>query len=410
VAHTADAVVIGSGAFGGSVAFHLLQRGLRDVVLLDQHAIGSQTSPRAAGNSAQPRGHTLMAWIARDAVERFRRFSDETGEPLEYVESGSLALTWTAQGASLLAALHEVARESGLHTALIDASTARSLSPFINPDGATAILHTPSDLYLEPPQLPLAYARAVEKRGGTLLHHTAVTGLLRAGERVTGVVTERGEIHAPLVIDAAGGWARVVAEQAAVRVPLVPVRHQLLVTTPVEGLAPHHPITRFIDLNAYLRPSFGGVLLGAYEPRPLAFDAGSLHRDLDVGQLALDLPMLQGVASAIAPRFSPLADLTPQRVREVRGGLPTMTPDGFPLLGPVPGAEGLFVLSGCCVGGFSIAPSAGALLAGLVCDGTTPHDLSPLAIDRFGPDWDEAWLLDTCLWEYSHVYDLRGTA
>lgn len=193
VIDSAEVVVIGSGAFGSSVAFHLLQRGMREVALLDRHAIGSQTSPRAAGNSAQPRGDTLMATIARDAVERFRRFSEETGEPLEYVESGSVALTWTADGATMLAGLHEVARASGLETRLIDATDVRDLSPFIDAEGAAAILHTPSDIYLEPAQLPLAYARAVEKRGGTLLPHTAVTGILRDGGRVTGVATERGK-------------------------------------------------------------------------------------------------------------------------------------------------------------------------------------------------------------------------
>jgi glycine/D-amino acid oxidase-like deaminating enzyme len=409
VAQAADAVVIGSGAFGGSVAFHLLQRGMRRVVLVEQHVLGSQTSARAAGNTAQARGHGLLAWIARDAVERFRRFGDETGELLEVVESGSVALTWTAQGAALLAGLHEVAEASGLDTALIDGQTMRDLSLFIDPDGTTAILHTPSDLYLEPAQLPLAYARAIARHGGTLRPHTAVTGILRTGERVTGVETERGALHAPVVVDAAGGWARAVAEQAGVRVPLVPVRHQLLVTQPVAGLRATHPIARFIDLNAYLRPSYGGVLLGAYEPEPLALDGRALGRDLDVAQLDLDREMLEGVASALAPRFAPLAGLRPERLREVRGGLPTMTPDGVPLLGPVPGAEGLYLIAGCCVGGFSIAPSLGALLADWICDGRPSRDLSPLAVDRFGANWDDAWLLERCLWEYGHVYDLRAT-
>lgn len=235
-----------------------------------------------------------------------------------------------------------------------------------------------------------------------------MTGILRDGERVLGVATERGDIHAPVVIDAAGGWTRQVAEQAGLRIPLVPVRHQLLVTMPYDGLTAEHPITRFIDLNAYLRPSFGGVLLGAYEPSPLVVDMDARGDGFQVSELTLDLPMLERVASAIAPRFAPLADTSPGNLREVRGGLPTMTPDGYPLLGPVPGAEGLFVLSGCCVGGFSIAPSAGALLADWIVDGKPPLDLSPLAIDRFGSEWNDAWLVDACLWEYSHVYDLRA--
>lgn len=187
------------------------------------------------------------------------------------------------------------------------------------------------------------------------------------------------------------------------------MRHQLLVTKPYDGLAPEHPITRFIDLNAYLRPSFGGVLLGAYEPSPLVVDVDARGSDFQVSELALDLPMLQQIAGAIAPRFAPLADTSDANLREVRGGLPTMTPDGYPLLGPVPSAEGLYALSGCCVGGFSIAPSAGALLADWIVDGAPSLDLAPLAIDRFGDDWDDAWLVDACLFEYSHVYDLRAS-
>jgi glycine/D-amino acid oxidase-like deaminating enzyme len=406
---TAEAIVIGSGAFGASVAWHLLAAGLREVVLLDRHAIGSQTSARAAGNAAQARGHPLMARIARDAVERFQRFADETGEPLDYVVSGSLALSWTAAGATMLAALRDVGQASGLATELIDARAARERSPFLDPAGATAILSTPGDIYLEPAQLPLAYARAFEKHGGTLLAHTAVTGILRDGEMVSGVVTERGTIHAPIVVDAAGGWARQVAEQAGARVPLLPVRHQLLVTEPVAGLAPEHPIVRFVDLNAYLRPSYGGVLLGAYEPVPLVVDPVARGSAFQVAQLALDQSMLEGVAARVAPRFAPLGDIA-GRIREVRGGLPTMTPDGFPLLGPVPGAAGLYVLAGCCVGGFSIAPSVGALLAGWIANGRPEWDLAPLTLDRFGDDWDDTWLTEACLWEYGHVYDLRREA
>ncbi len=403
---TAEAVVIGSGAFGASVAFHLQQRGMQDVVLIEQHDIGSQTSARAAGNAAQARGHHLMATVARDAVDRFRRFTDETGEPLDYVESGSLALSWTAIGATMLTSLRDVGQASGLDLNLIDAAQARDLSPFLNPDGATAILHTPGDIYLEPAQLPLAYAAAFEKRGGRLRPRTAVTGILRDGDTVNGVSTEGGDIHAPVVIDAAGGWTRLVAEQGGVRIALVPMRHQLLVTQPVVGLNQTHPIVRFTDLNAYLRPSFGGVLLGAYEPDPRVVDPSQQGRGFNVSQLELDRPMLERVAAAIAPRFGPLGDLD-GRLREVRGGLPTMTPDGFPLLGPVPEAEGMFVLSGCCVGGFSIAPSVGSLLADWIVDGHPPIDLSPMALDRFGDDWDDTWLVEACKREYSLVYDIR---
>jgi glycine/D-amino acid oxidase-like deaminating enzyme len=163
---------------------------------------------------------------------------------------------------------------------------------------------------------------------------------------------------------------------------------------------------RFVDLNAYARPSFGGVLLGAYEQDPLMVDLASQPVDLQVADLELNQSMLERVAATIAPRFTPLQDIE-GRLREVRGGLPTMTPDGFPLLGPVPAADGLFVIAGCCVGGFSISPSLGAQLADWIVDGAPSLDLSPLAVDRFGSEWTDEWLTEACLWEYRHVYDMR---
>jgi 4-methylaminobutanoate oxidase (formaldehyde-forming) len=216
--------------------------------------------------------------------------------------------------------------------------------------------------------------RAIEL-GVQGMSFTRVTGLLAEGGRVAGVATDRGEIRAPVVVDAAGAWAARVAAEAGLRVPLVPVRHQLLVTEPIAGVEPLQPIVRLVEASVYVRHEQGGLLFGGYEDAPRVVDAGTLPAGFQIADLPLDLAVLRALIDEVADHFPALRTA---RVAIHRGGLPTMTADGRPLLGRVPGLEGFFVASGCCVGGLGLSPAAGRALADLIVDGSerTPASLS----------------------------------
>jgi len=398
----AAAVIVGAGALGASVAFHLAKAGQPRIALIDKHDLASQTSPRAAGLTAQVRTTDIMTRLAMMAVKKIERFEAETGEPLVYHQSGSMKIARTPEHRAQLEREVARGRRLGLEIDLISVADARRFTPFLDGAGVQGITRTPSDLYLEPVQIPLGYARAAGRLGAALISNTAVTGIVTKNGAVQGVMTAQGLIRTPVVVDAAGAWTRLVAHMADGRVPVVPTRHQLLITGPIAGVAPTQPIVRVIDSNVYIRPEKGGLMLGGYEPDPVQVDAAALPAGFQIKDLTLDLAVLRRLADTVVTQFPVLRAL---KVREHRGGLPTMTVDGRHIVGPVPGIRGFFVASGCCVGGLSISPAVGEVLAEWILTGKPPMDLTLLAPDRFGPEYRlEEKLRAECRWQYAHQY------
>lgn len=402
----ADAIVIGAGAFGACVTYHLARRG-QQVVLLDAHEPVTQTSPRAAGLTQQIRTDPFMTDLAMRSVRQIANFSAESGEPLVFHQHGSIKLALTESFATQIR--NEVAggQAQGLDIALITQREAHELAPFLQPERALAIWYTASDLYLEPGDLPRAYLRAAQRLGATVLPHTPAIAIGTRAGAVERVVTAQGEIETPVVVDTAGAWTRIVAEMAGIQVPLVPTRHQLYITKPLPGIRVEQPIVRVLDYNIYVRPERGGLMVGGYEPDPLQVDGRSLSTDFQISDLALDMTPLRRLSELVYDEFPLLRDAP---VAELRGGLPTMTPDGRHIVDQVPDVAGFFVASGCCVGGLSISPAVGAVLADWAVDGNPPFDLSPLRLDRFGVfAQDKELLRQACLWRYAHHYSHEPT-
>jgi glycine/D-amino acid oxidase-like deaminating enzyme len=398
----ADAVVIGSGALGSSVAFHLAKAGLAPVALVDKHEIASQTSPRAAGLTSQIRQSELMTRLATMAVDKIKTFTVETGEEMIYFQSGSLKIARTHEHHQQLQRDVERGRSLGVDIDFVSPAEARELMPFFEPAGIRAVTYVPGDLYLEPGQLPRGYAKATARLNGVLLPNTTVTGLVAEDGAVAKVVTDRGEIRTSIVVDAAGAWARVVARLAGMQLGAIPTRHQLLITNPIPGVEPNQPIARVIDCNVYIRPADGGLMLGGYESDPLQFDMATLPAGFGIDDLPLDVSILHGLARKVLDQFPIFRNIT---VKEHRGGLPTMTADGEHIVGPLPELRGYYVASGCCVGGLSIAPIIGEVLAEWIVSGKPPLDLSPLSPSRSAVQTTvENVLREDCRRQYAFHY------
>lgn len=397
----AEVVVIGAGAFGASIAFHLAKRGRR-VALLERHAVVSQTSPRAAGLTQQIRTDPVMTSLAMRSVTKIVGFAEETGELLAFHQSGSVKIARTPEFAEQIHEEVERGQAIGLDVELVSPAEAERRAPFLRAGAAQAVWFNASDLYLEPGDLPRAYVRAAERLGATILPFTPVTALGTRDGAIERVVTDQGEIRTPVVVDAAGAWTRVVAEMTGIRVPIVPTRHQLYVTRPIAGVVAEQPIVRVLDVNVYVRPERGGLMLGGYEPDPLQVDVSTLGEHFEIKDLALNFEPLRKLTHEVRDQFPLLQDA---EIDEFRGGLPTMTADGRHIVDRVPGVEGFFVASGCCVGGLSISPAIGEVLADWIVDGEPGIDLSSLSVTRFGPEVDtEELLRQACLWRYAHHY------
>src|SRR5262245_14673614 len=192
-AATTDAVVIGSGAFGSSTAYHLAKRGLR-VTLVDQHALGSQTSPRAAGLTSKADPLPVMARLRHEACQAFERFEDEMSRSVDYHRSGSLKAAYTDAGEAHLRAGLETARRLGIEADLVSDVEAERLAPHFKAGPARAIGHVPSDGWLDPSQVAIAFAERAAALGARTLPFTRVDALLHDGTRVRGAATSVGEI------------------------------------------------------------------------------------------------------------------------------------------------------------------------------------------------------------------------
>lgn len=400
----ADVVVIGAGALGLSVALHCARRG-RAVVLVERHQAGSQASGRAAGLFKSVQADELRSGLARRSIAKAVSFADWAGVPLQVTRSGSFLIARTGRHKALLRAEAAQSRGWGADVRAAEpADLARAVS-YYRGSGDELALWCPEDIYIaEPMSLVRAYLAACRGHGVELLEAEAVTGVLASRGRVTGVQTAARQIGAADVVDAAGAWARQVAELAGGQLPVAPVRHQLLITGPLPDIDPGEPITRVADAAVYLRPARGGLMFGGFETSPLPVDPRAQAASFSTADVPLDLAVLRKLAGQVAAA-APQAAAGP--VAEHRGGLFTMSPDGSFIAGPVPGVAGLWAASGCNGSGFSSSLAIGEALADWITAGSPPPGLAALAPGRFGSMADSE-LIKRGIWQYENYYGTAG--
>jgi glycine/D-amino acid oxidase-like deaminating enzyme len=394
----ADVVVIGAGALGLATALHCAMSG-RSVAVVERHTAGSQASGRAAGLFKSVQADELRTRLARRSITKAVTFDDWAGTPLAVTRAGSFLIARTAQHREFLQ--RELAQSRRWGVDVQEAVLPARLS-YYHPAGQDFAVWCPEDVYIEEPtSLIQACLTACQRHGAVVAEKEPVIGIVVTDGRVTGVETEHRSITAPVVVDAAGAWVRHVAELAGARVPVVAVRHQLLITAPTAQVDPADPIVRVVDAAVYLRPARGGLMVGGFESDPRPVDPRHQPASFSTDDVPLDVGVLRRLAGQVSAE-APAAVSIP--VAERRGGLFTMSPDGRFVAGPVPDRPGLWVASGCNGSGFSSSLALGEALAAWITGGTPPPGLSALSPGRFGPLPDDD-LLSRGLWQYAHYYD-----
>jgi glycine/D-amino acid oxidase-like deaminating enzyme len=397
----ADVVVIGAGALGLSTALHCAMAG-RSVAVVERCTAGSQASGRAAGLFKSVQADELRTQLARRSIAKAVTFADWAGTPLPVARPGSFLIARTAQHRQFLC--RELAQSRGWGADVREATRAQLAGglSYYQGVGDDFALWCPEDIYIEEPaSLIQACLAACQLHGAVVTENEPVTGISVTAGRAAGVETERRSITAPVVVDAAGGWVRQVADLAGARVPVAPVRHQLLITAPSALIDPADPIARVADAAVYLRPAGGGLMFGGFEPRPLPVDPRHQPPSFTTDDVPLDLSVLRQLAAQVAAEVPAASTVS---VAEHRGGLFTMSPDGRFVAGPVPDLPGLWVASGCNGSGFSSSLAIGEALATWITDDAPPPGMTALSPGRFGRIPDDA-LLTRGLWQYAHYYD-----
>ncbi|MGA5036523.1 NAD(P)/FAD-dependent oxidoreductase [Streptomyces capoamus] len=373
---TCDVVVVGAGMVGAACALYAARAGL-GVRLVDRGPVSGGTTGAGEGNllvSDKEPGPELR--LALSSARLWAELAREHGPAFEYEPKGGLVVAPTPDA---LAALREFAaaqRGAGVTAVPVDARQLTELEPHLAP-GMAGGVHYPQDAQVMP---ALAAAHLVRASGAALHTGRTVTGVLRTRHgTVYGVRTDRGDIHAPAVVNAAGTWGGGVAALAGVRLPVLPRRGFVLVTEPLPRLVRHKVyaadyVADVASDSAALRGSpvvegtaAGPVLIGATRER-VGFDR------------SLSLPAVRALAAGAVGLFPFL-----RRVRALRtyAGFRPYLPDHLPAIGPDPRAPGLFHACGHEGAGIGLAPGTGQLIARALTGEASGPDLAPFRPERF---------------------------
>ena len=304
----AQAVIIGGGVGGTSIAYHLTELGWRDVVLVDRAGLTSGSTFHSAGLVGQLRSTTTLTRMMMYGAALYRRLGAETGVDVSWHEVGSLRLASTPARFEELQRQVGWARTFGLPLELLTTAQTQARFPLMDPTGVLGAVYLPTDGWLDPSNLALALAAGARARGARILTEHRVTAIRVEQGRVRGVTTDRGEIVADVVVDAAGMCAPEIGRLAGVDVPIIPMAHQYLLTRPLAGVTADMPTMRDPDNLVYFREEVGGLCMGGYERDPAPWALDGVPPDFNGRLLPPDWPRFEAIMQGAVRRVPSMAD------------------------------------------------------------------------------------------------------
>ncbi len=377
--------VIGGGAAGCSLAYHLTALGCPDVAILEADDLANGSTWHAAGLCTQYHSSLNMMRLLQKSVELYDGgLGADTGEEVDYHRCGSLRLATTAEQLDELLARQAMARSIGIPFEVVGPEEAAGLWPLLRPEGVLGAALMPTDGWVDPARLTRAYAEGARGRGATVLRRTPVRALSFAGGLWT-IESDRGQVVADLVVNAAGQWARSVGQLAGVELPVVPLLHQYLATVPLAAVAAldrELPVLRDPAGSYYVRQDQDGLLVGPFEQRPRSWAREGVPEGFHGRLLDPDFDQVGEVLQAVARRVPAFSDAG---IRTVVHGPDGYTPDGLCLMGPVPGARNFHVLAGFSIFGIVFSGGAGRYAAEWILEGQPGQSMWDVDVRRFGP-------------------------
>ncbi len=394
-------VVVGGGITGCSVAYHLALAGRRDVLVVEKGELTSGSTHHAAGLVTQFNPSATMM--------RFRRYSVSLYNQLGVFNTvGSVRIASSPDSLRDLQRAVSRAQALGLDASLLGPDEVLERLPFASRDSLHGGVWIAEDGHVDPHITTYAVADAARALGSEFRLRTRVTGIeLGRHHEVRAVLTTDERIETDHVVNAAGVWAPQVAEMVGARLPSVPVDHQHVLMQAVAGaeVPRGSPCFRDTDNLVYGKDEAGGMLIGGYEQNPTArwsdgvpWDHGASPVESDMDRFA---PLLEGAIR----RFPFLEN---SGVIRLLCHPDAMTPDGNPLLGPMPAIPGFWVAAGLSLNGFGGAGGIGRVLAEWITEGEPELDVTAYRAWRFGAAYRDPWFARACAREaYRYYYRLR---
>jgi sarcosine oxidase subunit beta len=380
----ADAVVIGGGLIGAAVAYYLSKENV-SVTVLERSGVASGTSGACSGkiwfSTKRPGLHLELALVSS---ELHRQLVNELEYPIEQYDKGEMLLVETETELRFMEGFVKEQKQTGIEIRFLTKREIREMQPFLAADRLAAVSYSPMGMAINPMSLNFGLLKQAEKMGAKIFRDTVVENIRMVSSRVQAVLTNRGEIEANYVINAAGVFAPAVGTMIGLQVPITPIRGQILVTEPIK------PIVRVPTLevsylafkrNPDLAPKSEKVdVTCGLSQNPKGNVYIAVTKEF-VGLNNETTPMGISMMARRALDFFP--GLSPAKVIRSYAGLRPYTPDGLPIMGTVPGMEGFIMAAGHGGDGVTLAPVTGKLISELIIQGEPSICIDELSLARF---------------------------
>jgi len=396
-------VIIGGGAVGASVGYHLTQLGVQDVILLEQGMLTSGTTWHAVGLIGQLRSTGALTELIKYSTGLYSHLESKTGLATGWKQVGSVMVARTQGRMESLRRMAGLAHSVGVEAEVVDAQTISSMWPVAAIGDLQGGVWLPGDGIVNPTDVTQSMARGMRAEGGKIFEGVRAEGIRVDKGAVTAVCTAEGNIECEVVVNCAGQWAREVGRMAGVSVPVYPVEHMYVVTEAVAGVGRDVPVLRDPDGRIYVREEIGGLIVGGFEPQAKPWRE-NVPPDFSFQLLEEDWEQFAVLMDSAIHRI-PALETT--GIKKLYNGPEGFTPDNQFVMGEAPEVRNMYVAAGFNSVGIASAGGAGMALARWIVEGVQPLDLWPVDIRRFAPMHGNAdWLRTRVKEAVGHMYEI----
>ncbi len=367
---TADIVIIGGGVMGASTAYHLAQRGLKNILLLEkENFFGQGATGRCAGGVRYQFSTEINVRLSLESLPMIERFKDEIEQEVSYKQCGYMLVATNEKDASIFKHNVEMQNKLGVPTQLLSGDEVRARVPLMKFDDALAGTFNQKDGTVDPNSVVMGYINAAQKMGVKAVSGAEVIGITVSGGEVEEVRTSLGAVKTRMILNAAGPWAGQIGQMAGVQIPIVPLRRQMFTTNPLKEIPEDFPFVIDFAKSLYFHREGEGLLIGmSNQNEKPGFDQ-NVDEDFELVNLEAALERMPLVEKA--SRASHWA------------GLYEVTPDAHPIYGNTD-VKGFTLCAGFSGHGFMHGPISGKLMSEFILDGKfSSMDISMLDLKRF---------------------------
>ena len=376
-------VVIGGGIVGASILYHLARRGWTEIALIERSELTAGSTWHAAAGFHALNDDPNIAALQSYTINLYREIEAESGQSVGMHMPGGYSLATTPARWEWLKAECAVYQTLGIGARLASPEEIVADCPIVAPEGLLGGLFDPHEGAVDPHGTTHAFALAARKRGADVILRNRVTALTPLAGGQWRVETEQGALAAEHVVNAAGLWARRVGRMVGLDLPLTPMQHHYLITEDLPVLVARRdemPCVTDLEGFTYLQQERKGVLLGVYERDPRHWQTEGADWDYGMDLIPEDI---ERISPELAIGFQRFPSLQEAGIRKWVNGAFTFTPDGNPLVGPVPGLRHYWAACGC-MSGFSQGGAIGLVIANWIVDGDSGADIFGMDVARYG--------------------------